>query len=228
MRTTQTEAAATRRTVAESWPRSSQTWVTYIRRGTGINTAIYLTLTSLQSNYAWTTSPDTWGSDHFPIVVSLPPGRRPRRRTYMVTDWVKFRRLRGEVEEGENFLASIAACARAATVECSVKPNTPCSGPVPAEPPGHQKTGRTQRSTYTEGGALDDFPASGCLLPTTGPLHRQRQLGQHMLHHPGPNREPLGMATPEGALGQKGKPQAHPGRRHHPGRQRGDLGRAPG
>lgn len=98
---------------------------TYIRRGTSINTATDLTLTSFESHYTWTKSPDTWGSDHFPIVASPQPRRQPRMRTYMVTDWVKFRRLCAEVDDGEGFLESIAACAKAATVECSVKPNTP-------------------------------------------------------------------------------------------------------
>ncbi|KAL1481690.1 hypothetical protein MTO96_034285 [Rhipicephalus appendiculatus] len=130
MRATHTGAAATKHAVAESWPRSSQTQVstclirgepTYIQTGHRHQhghrldphlTAEQLLLDNVRRHVgALTTSP---------IVVSLPPGS-----TYMVTDRVKFRRLCGDVDEGDNFLESIAACARAAMVECSEKPNTP-------------------------------------------------------------------------------------------------------
>ncbi|KAH6947607.1 hypothetical protein HPB50_020184 [Hyalomma asiaticum] len=74
--------------------------------------------------YFWNTAPDTRGSNHYPIVMSPTSGRQPRRRTYTVTDWVKFTRHCGEVPDSADFLDAIADCARAATVQCSALPNT--------------------------------------------------------------------------------------------------------
>ncbi|KAL1439666.1 hypothetical protein MTO96_001242 [Rhipicephalus appendiculatus] len=146
----------------------------------------------------------------------------------MVTDWAKFRRLCGEVDDGEDFLESIAACARAATVECTVKPNTPapdlCLLNLQASRRQAERRGlRTLKAEHwTTFRRLDaccrrrarcrgnDSWASVCSTI-------RDRIGS-----------PFGVATFEGTLRQKGQPQAHPGRGHRPGCQRGDPGRATG
>lgn len=95
---------------------------TYVRRG--VSTAIYLPLTTEQCSYAWATAPDTWGSDHFPIVINPVSGSRPRSRTYHVTDWSLFRKHCGEMVDGCDFFSAIAKCAQVATVQSSAQPHT--------------------------------------------------------------------------------------------------------
>ncbi|KAL3171011.1 hypothetical protein MRX96_013903 [Rhipicephalus microplus] len=94
---------------------------TVIKRGTGVNTVID-TLTAFESKYSWTTPPNTWGSDHFPTVVTARCGTQLKTRTYKVVYWDKFSNLCREVDDGQSFLESIAACTRAATVEGSIEP----------------------------------------------------------------------------------------------------------
>lgn len=96
---------------------------TYVRRG--VSTAIDLSLTTEQRSYDWATTPDTWGSDHFPILITPGCGRRPRSRTYHVTDWSLFRKRCSELEDGCDLLSAIMECAQAATVQCSALPDTP-------------------------------------------------------------------------------------------------------
>lgn len=48
---------------------------TYVRRG--VRTAIDLSLATERCAYTWTVCPDTWGSDHFPVILCHDTGRAP-------------------------------------------------------------------------------------------------------------------------------------------------------
>ncbi|XP_075530697.1 uncharacterized protein LOC142563889 isoform X2 [Dermacentor variabilis] len=86
--------------------------------------AIDLYLTTEQCSYSWAPTSDKWGS-HFPIVISPGSGRRPRSRTYHVTDWSLFWKHCSKLDDGRDFLSAIADCAQASTVQCSAQPDTP-------------------------------------------------------------------------------------------------------
>ncbi|XP_049267217.1 RNA-directed DNA polymerase from mobile element jockey [Rhipicephalus sanguineus] len=75
--------------------------------------------------YAWTPLPDTWGSDHLPILLSPFRGKAPRDREYRVVDWQVYRRLFRQDTGGRDLLQLVADSARAATVIAKVQQGRP-------------------------------------------------------------------------------------------------------
>lgn len=90
-------------------------------------THIDLTLVSQACAYSWSTASSTWGSDHYPILVTPTTGRRVGTRTCMVTSWPNFRSALAASEEDlrADLLATMVRCAAAATVRCEVAPGVP-------------------------------------------------------------------------------------------------------
>ncbi|KAH7940568.1 hypothetical protein HPB49_002037 [Dermacentor silvarum] len=76
--------------------------------------------------YIWRRSPDTRGSDHFPIFLVPHGAAHVPTRTYSVVKWPRFRELCAVVPVSEGGLfGHIAECARAATTRCVVPAGTP-------------------------------------------------------------------------------------------------------
>ncbi|XP_037515372.1 uncharacterized protein LOC119391795 [Rhipicephalus sanguineus] len=97
---------------------------TFVRRG-AVRSAIDLSLVSDDCHYSWRRSPDTEGSDHYPIYLEpLHAGAR-HTRVYDVVKWPQFRELCASVPVAGDFFGHIAACASAATVVCRVPAGTP-------------------------------------------------------------------------------------------------------
>ncbi|XP_064468681.1 uncharacterized protein LOC135382894 [Ornithodoros turicata] len=63
---------------------------TYMRPPRYMN-AIDLTLITQDITLKWETEPDTWGSEHFPIVLSRSRRNNVPRKTKKITNWEKYR-----------------------------------------------------------------------------------------------------------------------------------------
>ncbi|KAH7946786.1 hypothetical protein HPB52_004230 [Rhipicephalus sanguineus] len=99
---------------------------TFIRRGgKATSTAIDLSVATEGCRYAWLPLPDTWGSDHLPILLSPFRGKAPRVREYRVVDWRVFRRLLGQDTGGRDLMQLVADSARAATVVTKAQQGQP-------------------------------------------------------------------------------------------------------
>ncbi|XP_037577007.1 uncharacterized protein LOC119459265 [Dermacentor silvarum] len=85
-----------------------------------------LSLVSERCHYVWRRSPDTRGSDHFPIFLVPHAAAHLPTRSYSVVNWPRFRKLCAAVPVSEGGLfRHIAVCARAATTRCVVPAGTP-------------------------------------------------------------------------------------------------------
>lgn len=84
---------------------------------------IDVTLVSQRCAYTWETATSTWGSDHYPILVT-PRGdrRRADTRVYAVTNWTAYRKEMAErLEDPEpDFLAAVVQSANKATLRGEV------------------------------------------------------------------------------------------------------------
>nr|XP_050030522.1 uncharacterized protein LOC126526708 [Dermacentor andersoni] len=95
----------------------------FVRRTSrAISTAIDVSLATEGCRYTWTPQLDTWGSDHFPIVLAPFRGKTPRTRVYATVDWSAFRKLCQQGTSTTDFLQLVADSGRAATVWCSQQP----------------------------------------------------------------------------------------------------------
>ncbi|KAL1444656.1 hypothetical protein MTO96_029671 [Rhipicephalus appendiculatus] len=100
--------------------------VTYFRRGAqATSTAIDLSMATEGCRYAWSPFPDTWGSDHRPILLSPFRGKAPRDREYRVVDWRVYRQLFKQDTGGTDLLQLVPDNARAATVVAKVPQGKP-------------------------------------------------------------------------------------------------------
>ncbi|KAL1452377.1 hypothetical protein MTO96_027910 [Rhipicephalus appendiculatus] len=100
--------------------------VTYLRRGAqATSTAIDLSVATEGCQYAWSPFPDTWGSDHRPILLTPFRGKVPRDREYRVVDWRVYRQLFKQDTGGTDLLQLVADNARAATVVAKVPQGKP-------------------------------------------------------------------------------------------------------
>ncbi|XP_037521857.1 uncharacterized protein LOC119399114 [Rhipicephalus sanguineus] len=99
---------------------------TFIRRGANsTETAIDLSLATESCRYHWAALPDTWGSDHFPLLLTPFQGSNPRCRQYQTTDWKAFRSLMDQANEGTDFLQQVAENAKAAAIHSTVPDGKP-------------------------------------------------------------------------------------------------------
>ncbi|KAH7942972.1 hypothetical protein HPB52_002917 [Rhipicephalus sanguineus] len=69
--------------------------------------------------------PDSWGSDHLPIVITPAGGKIPRTRQCRTVDWRAFRQQLKEAPNNQDFLDLVAAAAQAATIQYWVPENHP-------------------------------------------------------------------------------------------------------
>lgn len=99
---------------------------TFVRRTARPScSAIDVTLASEGDRYDWAVEPDSWGSDHLPIVISPVGGKIPRRRLCSTIDWRAFRRQLRDVPEDQDFLNLVAVAAQAATIQTRVPEHHP-------------------------------------------------------------------------------------------------------
>ncbi|KAL1470638.1 hypothetical protein MTO96_040320 [Rhipicephalus appendiculatus] len=95
---------------------------TFIRRGSNsTETAIDLSLATENCRYHWTALPDTWGSDHIPLLLTPFQGKNPRSRKCQTIDWKAFRNLMGGSDADKDFLQKITESAKAATIESTTQ-----------------------------------------------------------------------------------------------------------
>ncbi|KAL1481701.1 hypothetical protein MTO96_034279, partial [Rhipicephalus appendiculatus] len=87
--------------------------------------AIDISLASEGARYDWATQPDSWGSDHLPIIITPVGGKIRRTRQCTTIDWRAFRQRLREAPVDQDFLGLVAAAAQAATIQCRVPENHP-------------------------------------------------------------------------------------------------------
>ncbi|KAH7943049.1 hypothetical protein HPB52_004130 [Rhipicephalus sanguineus] len=99
---------------------------TFVRKtGRPSCSAIDVSLASEGDRYDWATQPDSWVSDHLPIVIA-PAGRKiPRTRRCRTVYWRAFRQQLSEAPEDQDFLDLVSAAAQAATIQSWVPENHP-------------------------------------------------------------------------------------------------------
>ncbi|XP_075553591.1 uncharacterized protein LOC142586226 [Dermacentor variabilis] len=98
---------------------------TFVRRKVR-GSVIDLSLVSERYHYEWVRSPDTQGSDHYPISLDPLGLSRDRTFTYRITDWSLFRTLCATPPPANtDFLTHISRCVVAATKWCTVPAGTP-------------------------------------------------------------------------------------------------------
>ncbi|KAL1425444.1 hypothetical protein MTO96_003522 [Rhipicephalus appendiculatus] len=99
---------------------------TFVRRtGRPSCSAIDISLASEGARYDWATQPDSWGSDHLPIIITPVGGKIRRTRQCTTIDWRAFRQRLREAPVDQDFLGLVAAAAQAATIQCRVPGNHP-------------------------------------------------------------------------------------------------------
>ncbi|XP_037520707.1 uncharacterized protein LOC119397346 [Rhipicephalus sanguineus] len=99
---------------------------TFLRKtGRPSCTAIDVSLASEADRYDWATQPDSWGSDHLPIVITPAGGKIPRTRQCRTVDWRAFRQQLKEAPEDQDFLDLVVAAAQAGTIQSWVPENHP-------------------------------------------------------------------------------------------------------
>ncbi|KAL1486054.1 hypothetical protein MTO96_047122, partial [Rhipicephalus appendiculatus] len=87
--------------------------------------AIDISLASEGARYDWATQPDSWGSDHLPIIITPVGGKIRRTRQCTTIDWRAFRQRLREAPVDQDFLGLVAAAAQAATIQCRLPENHP-------------------------------------------------------------------------------------------------------
>ncbi|KAL1476796.1 hypothetical protein MTO96_036238 [Rhipicephalus appendiculatus] len=98
----------------------------FVRRtGRPSCSAIDVSLASEGARYDWATQPDSWGSDHLPIMITPVGGKIRRTRQCTTIDWRAFRQRLREAPVDQDFLGLVAAAAQAATIQCRVPENHP-------------------------------------------------------------------------------------------------------
>ncbi|KAH7956324.1 hypothetical protein HPB52_008145 [Rhipicephalus sanguineus] len=87
---------------------------TFLRGGgRAAQSAIDISAATEGCRYSWAPAPDTWGSDHLPLLLSPFRSLAPRDREYQVVDWRAYRRVR-------DLMQLVVDSARAATVVTKV------------------------------------------------------------------------------------------------------------
>ncbi|KAH7937061.1 hypothetical protein HPB49_007675 [Dermacentor silvarum] len=101
---------------------------TFLRRsGRAVRSAIHISVATEGYRYSWAPLPDTWGSDHLPLLLSPFQGKTPRSREYHIVDWRAFRRLCHQDTSGGDLLQLVVDSARAATVTTTAQIQELCS-----------------------------------------------------------------------------------------------------
>ncbi|KAH7962693.1 hypothetical protein HPB52_017513 [Rhipicephalus sanguineus] len=99
---------------------------TFIRGGgRAAQSAIDISAATEGCRYSWAPAPDTWGSDHLPLLLSPFRGKALRDREYQVVDWRAYRRLFKEDTSGRDLMQLVVDSARAATVVTKVSQGQP-------------------------------------------------------------------------------------------------------
>ncbi|KAL1478788.1 hypothetical protein MTO96_052385 [Rhipicephalus appendiculatus] len=99
---------------------------TFIRRaGRHSCTTIDVSLASEGARYDWATQPDSWGSDHLPIIITPVGGKIRRTRQCNTVDWRVFRQRLRDTPGDQDFLGLVAAAAQAATSQSRVQEKHP-------------------------------------------------------------------------------------------------------
>lgn len=99
---------------------------TFLRRsGRAVRSAIDISVATEGYRYSWAPLPDTWGSDHLPLLLSPFQGKTPRSRECHIVDWRAFRRLCHQDTSGGDFLQLVVDSARAATVTTTAQVGQP-------------------------------------------------------------------------------------------------------
>ncbi|KAH7932019.1 hypothetical protein HPB52_025001 [Rhipicephalus sanguineus] len=88
-------------------------------------TTIDVSLASEGDRYDWATQPDSWRSDHLPIVITPAGGKIPRTRQCRTVDWRAFRQQLKDAPEDQDYLDLVAAAAQAAAIQSWVPENHP-------------------------------------------------------------------------------------------------------
>ncbi|KAL1434690.1 hypothetical protein MTO96_011465 [Rhipicephalus appendiculatus] len=99
---------------------------TFVRRtGRPSCSAVDVSLASEGARYDWATQPDSWGSDHLPIIITPVGGKIRRTRQCTTIGWRAFQQRLPEAPVDQDFLGLVAAAAQAATIQCRVPENHP-------------------------------------------------------------------------------------------------------
>ncbi|KAL1433842.1 hypothetical protein MTO96_012181 [Rhipicephalus appendiculatus] len=87
--------------------------------------AIDVSLATEGCHYTWTPLPDTWGSDHLPLLLNPIRGKIARSRVCHTVDWKAFRKHCQKEADSGSFLQLVADSARTATIHSTAKVGQP-------------------------------------------------------------------------------------------------------
>ncbi|KAL1470701.1 hypothetical protein MTO96_040295, partial [Rhipicephalus appendiculatus] len=95
---------------------------TFIRRAARVVlSAIDVSLATEGCHYTWTPLPDTWGSDHLPILLNPISGQTARSRVCHIVDWKAFRKHCQKEADSTSFLQLVADSGRMATIRSTAQ-----------------------------------------------------------------------------------------------------------
>lgn len=99
---------------------------TFIRRAAQVVlSAIDVSLATEGCNYTWAPLPDSWGSDHFPLLLNPFRGKTARSRECLTVDWRAFRKHCQKDADSGTFLQLVADSAKAATIRSTAQVGQP-------------------------------------------------------------------------------------------------------
>ncbi|KAH7937317.1 hypothetical protein HPB49_010617 [Dermacentor silvarum] len=86
------------------------------RNNTNTSGTVAVSLATEGCNYTWAPLADSWGSDHFPLLLNPFRGKTARSRECLTVDWRAFRKHCQKDADSGTFLQLVADSAKAATI----------------------------------------------------------------------------------------------------------------